>query len=48
MCRWNVDEKKSWPRLLALASFFSVELPGIEPGPEIALNWDNSEKDDAK
>jgi hypothetical protein len=27
----NLDEKESWPRLLALTSFFFVELPGIEP-----------------
>jgi len=24
--------KKNWPELVALTSFFSVELPGIEPG----------------
>jgi hypothetical protein len=23
--------KKNWPELMALASIFSVELPGIEP-----------------
>jgi hypothetical protein len=27
----NVDEKESWPRLLAMTSFPCVELPGIEP-----------------
>jgi hypothetical protein len=34
--RANVDEmlmkKENWPRLVALTSFFFVELPGIEPG----------------
>ena len=29
--RVSLDEKESWPRLLDLASFSSVELPGIEP-----------------
>ncbi len=28
----DVDGKESWPELVALTSFFSVELPGIEPG----------------
>jgi hypothetical protein len=26
-----MKKKESWPRLLALTSFFFVELPGIEP-----------------
>jgi hypothetical protein len=35
--RTDVDEmlmkkKENWPELMALASYFSVELPGIEPG----------------
>jgi hypothetical protein len=36
----DVDEKGSWPRLLALTSFLSLELPGIEPGSKIDLSWE--------
>jgi hypothetical protein len=31
------------PELVALTSYFSVELPGIEPIPEIPLSWGNAE-----
>jgi len=30
---WDLDEKESWPRLLALDQLSLVELPGIEPEP---------------
>jgi hypothetical protein len=35
-------EKENWPELSALASYFSVELPGIEPVAKIALNCENA------
>jgi hypothetical protein len=41
-------KKENWPELVALTSYFSVELPGIEPGPKIDLNWENSGIADAK
>lgn len=33
--------KESWPRPLALTSYFFVELPGIEPGAGTALNCED-------
>ena len=44
----DLDEKESWPRLLALTSIFLVELPGIEPGPKIDLSCGNVEFNYAK
>ena len=43
-----VVKKENWPELVALTSIFSVELPGIEPGPKIDLSCGNSGIDDAK
>jgi hypothetical protein len=43
-----VDEKESWPRLLTLTSFSSVELPGIEPGACNGVNCGNTGFDYAK
>ena len=48
----NVDEmlmkKKAGQELTFLTSFHSVELPGIEPAPKIAVTCGNAEFDDAK
>jgi hypothetical protein len=33
---------------VALTSYFSVELPGIEPGPKGCVTWGNTGFDDAK
>jgi len=41
-------EKENWPELAALTSFFSVELPGIEPTPEMVVNCGNVEFNYAK
>jgi hypothetical protein len=44
----NVDAKESWPELVAQASIFSVELPGIEPVPKNSLTCGNTGFDDSK
>jgi hypothetical protein len=44
----SLDAKENWPELVALTSFFCVELPGIEPGALIAVSCGNAESDDAK
>jgi hypothetical protein len=40
--------KENWPDLVALTSMFLVELPGIEPGTEMALTCKNTENRYAK
>ena len=38
-------KKETAQSFIALTSRFSVELPGIEPGPEIALTCGNAESE---
>jgi len=40
--------KENWPELEALASVFSMELPGIETGTKISLTCGNAGLDYAK
>ena len=40
--------KRKLAKAFGLAQLSLVELPGIEPGAKIDLNWDNSGIDDAK
>ena len=44
----HVDAKQNRPGLNGPGLLVVVELPGIEPAPEIALNWINAEINNAK